>query len=123
MKMHVGYVSASQAGDYYQVLFEERDPDSEEDSLDGKYLLIQRQFELSDSGWIYVESHDQAFIGHFKVVKATLNSKCLCLTLSTKTSAAIEVTFETPPGNYAEVKRVLSVMIPNIEQQNERQSS
>jgi hypothetical protein len=28
MKMHVGYVSASQAGDYYQVLFEESDPDS-----------------------------------------------------------------------------------------------
>jgi hypothetical protein len=53
------------------------------------------------------------------VVKARLNPKCLCLTLSRKTSAAIEVTFETSPENYAEVKRVLSVIIPNIELQNE----
>jgi hypothetical protein len=119
MKMHVGYVSASEAGDYYQVLFEERDPDSEQDSLGGKYLLIQRQFELPNGSRIYVESHDQDFIGHFKVVKARLNPKCLSLTLSRKTSATIEVTFETSPENYAEVKRVLSVMIPNIELQNE----
>ena len=118
MKMHVGYVSVSEAGDYYQVLFDERDPDSEQDSLGGKYLLIQRQFELPNGSQIYVESHEQDFIGHFKVVKARLNPKCLCLTLSRKTSAAIEVTFETSPGNYAEVKRVLSVIIPNIEMQN-----
>ena len=109
MKMHVGYVSTSEAGDYYQVLFEERDSDSEEDGLeDGKYLLIQRQFELPNGSRIYVESHDQAFIGHFKVVKATLNSKCFCLTLSKKTSAAIEATFETSPENHAEVKRILT---------------
>ncbi len=36
MIMHVNYVSVSEAGDYYQVLFEERDPDMEQDSLDGK---------------------------------------------------------------------------------------
>ncbi len=118
MKMHVDYVSASEAGDYYQVLFEERDPDSEQDSLGGKYLLIQRQFELPNGSRIYVESHDQNFIGHFKVVKARLNPKFLSLTLSRKTSAIIEVTFETSPGNYAKVKRVLSVIIPNIEMQN-----
>ncbi len=119
MKLHVHYVFASEAGDYYQVLFEERDPDWEQDRLGGKYLLIQRQFEMPNGSRIYVESHDQDFIGHFKVVKARLNPKCLCLTLSRKTSATIEVTFETSPGNYAEVKRVLSVMIPNIELQNE----
>ena len=93
MRMHSGCVSASQDGDYYQVLFEEKDEDSEQGSLGGEYLLIQRQFEMPDGSRIYVESHDQDFIGHFKVVKATLNSKCLCLTLSRKTSAAIEVTF------------------------------
>ena len=119
MKMHVGYVSASEAGDYYQVLFEERDSDSEQDSLGGEYLLIQRQFELPNGSRIYVESHEEDFIGHFKVVKARLNPQCLYLTLSRKTSVAIEVTFETSAGNYAEVKRALSVMIPNIELQNE----
>jgi hypothetical protein len=119
MKIHVGYVSPSEAGDYYQVLFEERDPDSEQDSPDGKYLLVQRQFEMPDEGRIYVESHDQDFVGQFKVVKARLKPKWFCLTLSRKTFASIEVTFETSPENYAEVKRVLSVMIPNIELQNE----
>jgi hypothetical protein len=45
-------------GIYYQVLFEERDPDSEQDRLGGKYLFIQRQFELPNGSRIYVESHD-----------------------------------------------------------------
>ena len=113
--MQVGHVSASEAGDYYQVLFEEKDPRTEQDSLGGKYLLIQRQFELPDGGRIYVESHDENLIGHFKEVKARLKSKCLYLTLGRETSTAVEVTFETSPENYTEVKRVLSIMIPTIE--------
>ena len=119
MKIHFGYVSASVAGDYYQVVFEESE-DSDQNNLDGKYFLIQRQFEMPDGGRIYVESHDQDVIGHFKVVKAKLNPKCLSLALSKKTSATIEVTFETSPENYAEIKRVLRVMIPSIELENGR---
>jgi hypothetical protein len=42
------------------------------------------------------------------------------LALSKKTSATIEVTFETSPENYAEIKRVLRVMIPSIELENGR---
>ncbi len=123
MKLHARYMSASEAGDYYQVLFEERDPDVEQDSPEGKYLLIQRQFEMPDGGRIYVESHDEDSIGHFKVVTARLNPRCLSLTLSRKRSASIEVSFDSSPENYAEVKRVLRVMIPNIELLNEEQSS
>ena len=118
MKIHMDYVSASEAGDYCQVLFEERDMEPEQDSLDRKYLLIQSQFEFPDGGRIYVESHDQTFIGHFKVAKAKLYPKRLCLTLSRKASTNIEVTFEASPKKYTEIKRLLSIMIPNMEIQN-----
>src|ERR1700758_2495734 len=29
------------------------------------YLLIQRQFETSDGGRCYIETHDEKYIGHF----------------------------------------------------------
>ena len=40
MKMHVGYVSASDAGDYYQVLFEERDPDSDSETRQSRPEIL-----------------------------------------------------------------------------------
>lgn len=119
MKIHLGYVSASVAGDYYQVYFKESE-DSDQSDIDGKYLLIQRQFEIPDGDKIYVESHNLDFIGHFKVVKAKLNPRSLSLTLSKKKTATIEVDFESSPKNYSKIKRALKVMIPNIEIENER---
>src|SRR5258708_9595213 len=52
MRFHAKYVSASEAGDYYQVSFDTEDPG--EDSTDPRgpdrpYLIIQRQFR--DAGW------------------------------------------------------------------------
>ena len=118
----MGYASVSVAGDYYQVMFEEKVPNEEQDSMDSKYLLIQRQFEFQDHDLIYVESHDQNYIGHFKVARARLDAKSLFLVLDRKNAAVIEITFETSAGNYAEVKRVMRIMIPNIEVQNEGQT-
>jgi hypothetical protein len=122
MKIYADYVSVSQSGDYYQVMFEQKDPDGEEDGMDAKYILIQRQFESPDGGRIYVESHDENYIGHFKVAGAKLDPKRLSLTLDRKNVAVIEVTFETSAKNYAEVKRVMRIMIPNIEVRPEKQT-
>jgi hypothetical protein len=119
MKMHMGYASVSVAGDYYQVMFEETAPDEKQDSMGSKYLLIQRQFESQDRGLIYVESHDENYIGHFNVARARLDPKCLFLVLDRKNSAVIEITFETSAHNYAEVERVMRIMIPNIAVYNE----
>jgi hypothetical protein len=48
MQLNCKYVSASEAGDYFQVLFEkERDDDKE-------YFLIQRKFEFTDRGKCYI---------------------------------------------------------------------
>jgi len=122
MKMHMGYASVSIAGDYYQVMFEEKVSNEEQDSMASKYLLIQRQFEFQDRGLIYVESHDQNYIGHFKVARARLDPKCLFLVLDRKNAAVVEITFETSPRNYAEIKRVMRIMIPNIQVQNDEQT-
>jgi len=53
MRFHAKYVSASEAGDYYQISFDTEDPG--EDSTDPRgpdrpYLIIQRQFERLDDG-------------------------------------------------------------------------
>jgi hypothetical protein len=69
MKIRLDHVSASESGDYFQVLFE-----SEEDG-EGEYLLIQRQFEDPDDARCYIEAHDEDYIGHFKVVRASLARK------------------------------------------------
>ena len=115
MKMHVSYVYASEDGDYYEVLFQDQSPDTKQDALDGKYFLVQRQFEVPDGGRIYIESDNQDYIGHFTVVKARLNPTSFFLTLGKKTAFTVEISFETSPENYAEVKHILGVMIPSIE--------
>jgi hypothetical protein len=115
MKMHLSRVFVSEDGDYYQVVFEDQSPDANQDEPDGKYFLIQRQFEFPDGGRIYIESDNQNYIGHFSVVKARINPKSFSLTLGRKKSFTIDVSFETSSEEYAEVKRILGVMIPNIE--------
>jgi hypothetical protein len=95
MRFHARYVSASEAGDYYQVSFDTEDPGKDTTDPRGPdrpYLIIQRQFETLDDGQCYVETHDDGYIGHFHVrltnftrtralpsrlrVNATLMSKC-----------------------------------------------
>jgi hypothetical protein len=46
MQFHAKYVSAAEAGDYYQVSFETEDPGDDATNppgLDSPYLIIQRQ--------------------------------------------------------------------------------
>ena len=106
MKIQLDHVSAAESGDYYQVNFEATDDG------DGPYVLIQRQFEDDDGGLCYLETHDQDYIGHFKVVRATLDRHRFCLELRRKRSSKVEVTFKTNEENYMEVSRILRIMIP-----------
>ncbi len=108
MKIRLDHVSASESGDYYQVLFE-----AEEDG-DVAYVLIQRQFENPDGGLCYLESHDEAYIGHFKVVRAVLDRNRFCLELPRRKAAEVEVTFKTTDQNYNDVARIMRIMIPSL---------
>jgi hypothetical protein len=106
VKIQLDHVSAEESGDYYQVHFEAADDG------DGPYVLIQRQFEDVDGGLCYLETHDQDYIGHFKVVRATLDRNRFCLELRRKKFSKVEVTFKTNEPNYIEVSRILQIMIP-----------
>ena len=62
MRFHANHASSSVSGDYYQVMFEAEEHTNDPDS---PYLLIQQQFETSDGGRCYIETHDEKYIGHF----------------------------------------------------------
>src|SRR4051795_13710324 len=55
------HVSATEAGDGFQVLFA-KSPDSDEG-----YVLVQSHFEFPDGGKCYVETDDREFCGHFRI--------------------------------------------------------
>lgn len=109
MKIRIDHVSTSESGDYFQVLFE-----AEKDS-DGAYVLIQRQFEDPDGGLCYIETHDEDYIGHFKVVRASLARNRFCLELARRQAREVEVTFATTDQTYHELRRVMRIMIPCLE--------
>lgn len=108
MKIQLDHVSATESGDYYQVAF------GAAHDGDGPYVLIQRQFEDDDGGLCYLETHDQDYIGHFKVVRATLDRDRFRLELRRRKSSMVEVTFKTNEPNYIEVSRILRIMIPRL---------
>jgi hypothetical protein len=99
------HASASEAGDYFQVLFED-----EVGNIYKSYLLIQRQFEDSEDDHFYLESDDSKFCGHFNIKAATLSCDCLCLDLSATKKNLLRVKFDTGPDTYEEIKRILAIM-------------
>ena len=115
MKIRLDYLSVSVAGDYYQVMFEEKEEDEWGETLDTPYVLIQRQFEMPDGGRIYIETHDEDYIGHFAVTRSVLSPKELSLHLRRKRAAELEVTFNTSKREYTALKKALQTMIPSIE--------
>ena len=102
------HVSVSEVGDGFQVLFEKI-----QDSEVG-YVLVQRHFEYPDGGKCYIETDDQEFCGHFHFRKAWLSRKRLHVLFGIKPVREIRVFFKTTDSVYAEVQRVLQIMIPEI---------
>jgi hypothetical protein len=103
------HVSASEAGDYFQVMFENtRD-------AEGGYLLVQRQFEMPDEGECYVEADDPEFGGHYRIRNARLTSEQFEFEFGNEPACKVGVFFEARGSTYSEVKRILQIMIPNLE--------
>jgi hypothetical protein len=101
-------VSAREAGDGFQVLFEQA-PDS-----DAGYVLVQRHFEFPDRGECYVESDDRDFSGHFRIQRASLSRNRFRMAFGRNPVREIAVSFDATDSVYSEVKRVLQIMIPEI---------
>lgn len=102
------HVSVSEAGDGFQVLFE-KTPGSEEG-----YVLVQRHFELPDGGKCYLETDDQEFCGHFRFRGAQLSRTRFQMLFGIGPVREITVFFKATDSAYAEVQRVLQIMIPEI---------
>jgi hypothetical protein len=102
------HVSASEAGDGFQVFFA-KSPDSETD-----YVLVQRHFEFPDGGECYVETDDPELCGHFRIRNAHLSRDQFHFAFGRKIETEIAVQFSATDSVYAEVRRVLRIMIPGI---------
>ena len=113
MQFHAKYVSAAEAGDYYQVSFETDDPgDDATDSpgLDSPYLIIQRQFETPDGGRCYVETHDHGYVGHYRVKLIAFSPTQLVVVIERKSNARVEVTYALDAVEFDEVRRVVNII-------------
>jgi hypothetical protein len=102
------HVSATEAGEGFQVLFETV-PDSDEG-----YVLVQRHFEFPDGGECYVETEDREFCGHFPIRHARLSRNRFEIAFGRSPVREIAVSFEATDSDYTEVKRVLQIMIPPL---------
>jgi hypothetical protein len=113
MRFHAKCVSASESGDYYQVLFETEDPGDEvtdPPGLDSPYLIIQRQFEMPDGGRCYVETHDHGYIGHYRLRLADFSPTRLAFEIERKTNTHVEVSYAVDAAEFNEVQRIVNII-------------
>ena len=113
MRFHADSVSASAEGDYYQLCLGPTEPgeaESDPYEVKGPYLIVQRQFEMPDSGRGYIETHDERYVGHFRVRLAEFSRTRLAFALVRKTDNHVEVTFALSAAEFEEVQRVVEVI-------------
>lgn len=108
MTFHCKYVSATESGDYYQVLFEK------EIESDEEYFLIQRQFEFPDNDECYIESNDLNYCGHYKINNAVLYNNRLEIEIDRKSNKEITVEHQISLEDYSEIQRILKIIIPHL---------
>ena len=113
MRFRAKYVSASESGDYYQVAFENSDPAGDAADVDipgSPYLVIQRQFEDPDGGRRYVETHDEEYIGHFRLRSIEFSPSRLLVEIARDRKSRIEVIFDIGQSEFEEVQRVIDII-------------
>ena len=106
-RLNAKYVSASEAGDYYQVTFEE-----EYDSLTN-YFLIQRGFEFEEilPDDPYIESDDLRYCGRPKFLTMEFTRTRFYLRLADKAKSELEINFDIPDKEYKAAKRILKIIL------------
>jgi hypothetical protein len=103
------YASATGAGDYFQVLFKQIEDN------DKRYVLIQSQFELPQDYDVKVEADGGEWYAELTVHRATLDRQRLVIDGSDDGEPIrIIVNHAADDGTYADLKRVLPIMVPAI---------
>jgi hypothetical protein len=115
MEFHANYVSTggSVGGDYYQASFTVEE-DSDELDCDNPYLLIQRDFEMSD-GSCYVETHDERYCGHFVPLRIEFRPGRLTIELDRSIDNLICVTFRLGTAEFEKASHVMKIINGEIE--------
>ena len=108
-KLHAEFARASESGDYFQVLFEER-----KGAADTRYFLLQRQFELPDGRTCAIETEIPEMCGHFRVQGAVLKRDRLEISWIGRGETQAEITFATDAESYANICRIMCIMIPDL---------
>jgi hypothetical protein len=113
MRFHANYVSACEAGDYYQIWFDAEEPG--EDSTDPHkpdrpYLIIQRQFETPDGGQCYVETHDQGYLGHFTLRLTDFTRTSLAFEIARKRDTHVAVSCSLGAVEFKELERIVNII-------------
>jgi len=113
MRFHAKYVTAAEAGDYYQVSFEAEDPGddaTDPPGLDSPYLIIQRQFETADGGRCYVETHDHGYVGHYRLKLIDFSPTRLAVEIERKSNTHVEVSCALNAVEFDEVQRIVNII-------------
>ena len=102
-------VSATKAGDYYQVMFH-----NGLDTDDEPYFMIQSQFEFPDGGECNFESHTEELIEHCKAKSASLSKNELCISYGEDLPHEVEIEYDLHGLDFQELASMLREMIPAI---------
>lgn len=78
-------------------------------------MLLQWHFEEPGGDLCYLETHDEDYIGHFKIQRARLEHNLSRLELPRREAADVEVTFKATKKEYDQLVRMLRIMMPRIE--------
>jgi hypothetical protein len=107
MEFQANHVSASAAGDYYQALFEATEDSTDPDS---PYLLIQRQFEMPDGGECYIETHNEEYIGHFRLRRIEFKPNGITVEIARSKNNIIHATFSISASAFEEAAPILKTL-------------
>jgi hypothetical protein len=113
VRFHAKYVSAGEAGDYYQVSFDAEDPgedSSDPRGPDGSYLIVQRQFETPDGGQCYVETHDHGYVGHFHLRLTEFTRGRFAFEIARNRDTHVEVSCSLGAVEFKELERIVNII-------------
>ena len=113
MRFHAQRVSASAAGDYFQLCLGPEESDEKESDpyeVKGPYLMVQRQFEMPDRGRCYLETHDEGYRGHFPLRLTELSSTRLAFEILRKSHKHVAVSFGLNDSEFDEVRRIAEII-------------
>ncbi len=113
MRFQAQRVSASAAGDYFQLSFGPESSDEEDSgsyNANGPYLVVQRQFEMPGGGRCYIKTHDEDYIGHFRLRLIGLSRTHFAFEILRKNDKYVEVSFALSASEFEEVQRIAKVI-------------